>query len=102
MIVKNVTGYVSPGSCNYIMGPSGAGKTSLLNILASRVNLKSNASVGGTVVFNDTMPVNSETFNAFASYVEKDDLLFSYFTVRESLRFAARLKLKVDEFTQDR
>jgi len=92
--VKNVSGYALPGTTTYIMGPSGAGKTSLLNILASRVNMASNAKVSGTITFNDTMPVNETNFNNYGSYVEKDDLLFSYFTVREAIRFSARLKLK--------
>lgn len=56
----------------------------------------------GTITFNDELPVNEETFNLYGSYVEKEDLLFSYFTVREAIRFAARLKLKVDIATQDR
>lgn len=54
------------------------------------------------MTFNDEIPVNEETFNLYGSYVEKDDLLFNYFTVREAIRFAARLKLKVDYATQDR
>jgi len=32
----------------------------------------------------------------------QDDILFATHTVREALTFAARLKLKVSEFEQDR
>lgn len=101
-IVKNVSGYAPPGTTTYIMGPSGAGKTSLLNILASRVNMRSNAKVSGSITFNDTLPVDNANFNLYGSYVEKDDLLFSYFTVREAIRFSARLKLNIPEWQQDR
>jgi ABC-type multidrug transport system ATPase subunit len=32
----------------------------------------------------------------------QDDIIFSYFTVREALTFAARLKLKIPEDEQDK
>ena len=40
-------------------------------------------------------------FGRFANYVMQDDIIFRYFTVREALTFAARLKLKVSEQEQD-
>lgn len=79
------------------MGSSGAGKTSLLNILADRVSIRGNAQISGSIIFNDTIPVNKETFARYGSYVMQDDVLFSHFTVREALTFAARLKLKTSE-----
>lgn len=36
-IIKDATGYAMPGQTLFIMGASGAGKTSLLNILSERV-----------------------------------------------------------------
>jgi len=41
-----------------MLGSSGAGKTSLLNILADRVALINKATLSGTITFNDTIPVN--------------------------------------------
>jgi ABC-type multidrug transport system ATPase subunit len=35
-ILKDISGYCSPGSTLAIMGPSGAGKTTLLSILARK------------------------------------------------------------------
>jgi ABC-type multidrug transport system ATPase subunit len=84
------------------MGSSGAGKTSLLNILADRVSTKGNVKISGSITFNDTIAVNKEVFSRYGSYVQQDDVLFSHFTVREALTFAARLKLKTDEDAQDR
>ena len=37
-IIKDVSGYAMPGQTLYIMGASGAGKTSLLNILSDRIS----------------------------------------------------------------
>ena len=37
-IVKGVSGYAMPGQTLFIMGASGAGKTSLLNILSKRIS----------------------------------------------------------------
>lgn len=101
-IVKNVSGFAPPGQATYIMGSSGAGKTSLLNILADRVSTKGNVKISGSITFNDTIAVNKEVFSRYGSYVQQDDVLFSHFTVREALTFAARLKLKTDEDAQDR
>jgi ABC-type multidrug transport system ATPase subunit len=58
MIVKGCSGFASPGIATYIMGSSGAGKTSLLNILSDRVALINKATLSGTITFNDDIPVN--------------------------------------------
>ena len=39
-IIKGVSGYALPGESLYIMGASGAGKTSLLNMLSDRNSSK--------------------------------------------------------------
>ena len=75
------------------MGSSGAGKTSLLNILADRVTSATPTQLSGNVLFNDEVPVNKQSFQKYAAYVMQDDVLFATFTVREALTFAARLKL---------
>ena len=100
-IVNSASGFACPGQATFIMGSSGAGKTSLLNILADRVTSATQTSLSGNIVFNDEIPVNKDTFQRFAAYVMQDDVLFATFTVREALTFAARLKLKVSEAEQD-
>ena len=75
------------------MGSSGAGKTSLLNILSDRATARKGTSMSGKVLINDTTPLNQNVFGNIAGYVMQDDILFSYYSPREALRFAARLKL---------
>lgn len=100
-IVKSVSGFAPPGLATFIMGSSGAGKTSLLNILADRVTSATNTWLSGNILLNDEVPVNKETFQKYCGYVQQDDVLFSTFTVIEALTFAARLKLKTTEAEQD-
>ena len=83
------------------MGASGAGKTSLLNIIADRISLKTGCSLSGDLMFNDTMKINQKTFGTLGAYVMQDDILFQYFTVHEALKFAARLRLKDSHAVQD-
>lgn len=101
MIVKDCSGYAAPGIATYIMGSSGAGKTSLLNILADRVALINRAKLSGQVVFNDEIPINQDTYARYAAYVMQDDILFSHFTCLEALTFSARLRLTTPHPEQD-
>jgi ABC-type multidrug transport system ATPase subunit len=44
-------------------------------------------------MLNDSIPLNSKNFGKIASYVMQDDVLFEFFTPRQAITFAARLKL---------
>ena len=101
-VVNGCSGFCAPGQATYILGSSGAGKTSLLNILADRVALINKATLSGTITFNDIIPVNQETFARYGAYVMLDDVLFAHFTVVEALTFAARLKLRIPDEEQDK
>ncbi|KAI5793725.1 P-loop containing nucleoside triphosphate hydrolase protein [Peziza echinospora] len=83
------------GKLNVIMGPSGSGKSSLLNQMAKR--LKSSPFTRyistGSMKFNGALP-SDEVVRSLCSYVtQDDDALLSSLTVRETLRFAAGLRL---------
>lgn len=51
------------------MGASGAGKTSLLNVLAERFSKQSNIEVSGDIVVNDTLKLDDDNFGKMAAYV---------------------------------
>ena len=93
-ILEDVSGHVEPGEFLAIMGPSGSGKTSLLNVLAGRAPLAKGASLVGTITLGKS---GSERRHAdiarFSAYVEQHDALFELSTTRETLLFAARLRL---------
>mmetsp|Transcript_37699 Transcript_37699/g.27404 ORF Transcript_37699/g.27404 Transcript_37699/m.27404 type:complete len:88 (-) Transcript_37699:1473-1736(-) len=74
------------------MGASGAGKTSLFNIVSHRVRIDKNVHLTGKVMINDQI-ASKDSFAKCSGYVMQDDILFSHFTVKEALTFAARLKL---------
>ena len=58
------------------MGSSGAGKTSLLNMLSDRISLKNGQTVSGKITINDTLPLNQDVFGSVGAYVMQDDVLY--------------------------
>jgi len=84
-ILFPMSGHVAPGECLAIMGPSGAGKTSLLNILAQRTRAKGEVTVNGQNI--------GKSFRALSAFVQQDDVLMGTMTVRETLRYASLLRL---------
>lgn len=90
-ILKGITGSVSSGELMAIMGPSGAGKTSLLDVLAYRVKNKGpKGNLSGAVTIN-SHPLDHQIFSSLCSYVPQIDCLWSALTVRENLLYASRL-----------
>jgi ABC-type multidrug transport system ATPase subunit len=75
------------------MGSSGAGKTSLLNVLSDRASATRGNKLTGKVMINDDKPLSQDIFGSLAGYVMQDDILFHHYSPRQSLRFAARMKL---------
>jgi len=90
-ILDNVSGRLEPASLLAIMGPSGSGKSSLLNTLAGRVPITSGAKLEGEILINGNRPVSEMPL--ISAYVEQDEALFHLSTVRETFTFAARLRL---------
>ncbi|KAF6128467.1 ATP binding cassette subfamily G member 2 (Junior blood group) [Phyllostomus discolor] len=86
-ILTNVNGIMRPG-LNAILGPTGGGKSSLLDILAAR---KDPQGLSGDVLINgEPRPAN---FKCNSGYVVQDDVVMGTLTVRENLQFSAALRL---------
>eukprot|EP00347_Sterkiella_histriomuscorum_P004140 403361602 len=100
-IIKNCSGYALPGESTYIMGSSGAGKTSLLNLISDRIDQTKNNHIKRKVLINNSIELTHKNFGQFSSYVMQDDFLFYQFTPRQALRFAARMKLQESIEQQD-
>lgn len=88
-ILSNVNGYVEPGQMLAVMGPSGAGKSSLLDIL-SRKHKRGIAS--GRILINGASPTRRQ-FKRMTGFVDQDDSLMGTLTVRETLTYAALMRL---------
>ncbi|KAK0187348.1 P-loop containing nucleoside triphosphate hydrolase protein [Armillaria mellea] len=94
-ILQGITSCFEAGKVNVILGPSGSGKSSLLNLMAQRLQstLQTTYVAGGTMTLNG-VPAKPEVMNTLCSYVTQDDsALLPYLTVRETLQFAASLRL---------
>uniref|UniRef100_A0A7S2SQZ2 ABC transporter domain-containing protein n=1 Tax=Mucochytrium quahogii TaxID=96639 RepID=A0A7S2SQZ2_9STRA len=85
-ILQPNCGVVKPGQLLAVMGPSGSGKTTLLDALANRMR---SSKLGGKVLFNGRELKDKER-SAIVSYVPQEDSLMGQFTVRETIRYAAR------------
>lgn len=94
-ILNPVSATFQAGVLNVIMGPSGSGKTSLLNSMALRLHntMGTKYIPSGKLTFNSAVP-SSSVVKSVCSYVcQDDDALLPSLTVRETLRFAAGLRL---------
>jgi len=94
-VLKSVSTRFQAGELNVILGPSGSGKSSLLNTMARRLHssLLARYRTSGKMLFNGVQPTDKEV-RSLCSYVTQDDgALLPYLTVQETLRFAADLRL---------
>jgi len=96
-ILDNVHGEVPQGYITAIMGPSGAGKTSLLNILAGRTKTNNLLQVDTDVRLNNFSvdPTKMDVRKQIA-FVAQDDSLNPTATPREAIRFSAKMRLPKD------
>ncbi|GAB4813264.1 hypothetical protein N2152v2_000310 [Parachlorella kessleri] len=88
-ILQDMSAVVPPGRLVAVMGPTGCGKTSLVNALAGR--LPAGGTLEGEVLVNGRP--RGRGFRSLTGYVLQDDLLFANLTVRESFDFASRMRL---------
>lgn len=86
-ILDCVDGWVKPGTLTALMGVTGAGKTSLLDVLADRVIM---GVITGDMLVDGRS--RDHSFQRKTGYVQQQDLHLETSTVREALVFSALLR----------
>jgi ABC-type multidrug transport system ATPase subunit len=86
-ILQEVTGTMPRGSCWGVMGGSGAGKSTFLNVLMGKLH-----ATGGTIKINGHSKDMSK-YKKLVGYVPQDDIVFPELTVRENILHSARIRL---------
>jgi len=97
-ILTDVSGYAKSGECLAIIGGSGAGKSSLLNILADKFEKGKKARFSGEVKLNDHV-MDFEKFKKIIGFVMQSDIFMEHIKVNEYLRFA--IDMRYDNLTKE-
>ncbi|KAG8888726.1 hypothetical protein FRB98_006983 [Tulasnella sp. 332] len=98
-IVREVSATCANGEMLVIIGASGSGKTTVLNAIVGRLaNLPiDNGSVfyspSSAISAADRTPLSARTIKQRIGFVKQQDTLLEHLTVRETLMFAAALRL---------
>lgn len=88
-LLRDVSGAFRPGVLTALVGVTGAGKTTLMDVLAGRKTggyIEGNISISG-------YPKNQATFARISGYCEQNDIHSPNITVYESIVFSAWLRL---------
>jgi ABC-type multidrug transport system ATPase subunit len=88
-ILSGISGAVHPGELMAIMGASGAGKTTFLDILAR----KNKVGVTSGDFYLNGEKIRNEEFKSVIGFVDQDDTLLPTLTVHETILDSALLRL---------
>lgn len=88
-LLRDVSGAFRPGVLTALVGVSGAGKTTLMDVLAGR---KTGGYIEGSISISG-YPKKQATFARISGYCEQTDIHSPQVTVYESLVFSAWLRL---------
>ncbi|KAJ3308985.1 hypothetical protein HDU76_003758, partial [Blyttiomyces sp. JEL0837] len=86
-ILEGVSGEIKAGRMTAIIGPSGAGKTTFMNVLMGKISR-----TGGEILVNGA-PAELHRFRKLIGYVPQEDIMLRELTVREVLTYSARIRL---------
>jgi len=89
-IVDNISLVINPQEFVGLIGPSGAGKTSLMLMMNGVVK----PTEGDVYINGQSLFANLNSFKGQIGYVPQDDIIHRELTVRESLQYTALLRLK--------
>ncbi len=91
-LIEAVSLTIFPSELVGLMGPSGAGKTTLMNALNGYTT-----PAAGAVLFNgQNLYAAYDQFRGHIGYVPQDDIMHGNLTVRQALYYTARLRLPAD------
>lgn len=88
-LLKDITGAFRPGILTALMGVSGAGKTTLMDVLSGR---KTGGTIEGDIRIGG-YPKVQKTFARISGYCEQTDIHSPLISVEESVRYSAWLRL---------
>uniref|UniRef100_A0A4W5M0M3 ABC transporter domain-containing protein n=1 Tax=Hucho hucho TaxID=62062 RepID=A0A4W5M0M3_9TELE len=88
-LLRGIHGCFEPGTLTALMGSSGAGKTTLMDVIAGR---KTAGVIDGDLVVNGH-PMDRKTFNNLMGYCEQFDNYEETATVLETFQFCAALRM---------
>lgn len=91
-LLKGITGYALPGSVTALMGASGAGKTTLMDVIAGR---KTGGKISGQILMNG-YDATDLVIRRATGYCEQVDIHLESTTFREALMFSAFLRQSSD------
>lgn len=86
-ILQNVTGSIEAGSLTAVMGGSGAGKSTFVNVLMGKT-----LNTDGHVSINN-IPGRISKYKKLIGYVPQDDVVLPELTVYENILHSARIRL---------
>ena len=78
-----------------LYGPPGCGKTLLIRIIAGRPLDHTQFEVTGMITLNEGKYHRSGEWHRKVAFIQRNDKLYPRLTVRESVLFAARLKIRI-------
>ncbi|KDN59896.1 hypothetical protein CSUB01_10867 [Colletotrichum sublineola] len=94
-ILQNVTGSIDRGTLTAVMGGSGAGKSTFVNVLMGKTK-----NTGGTVAVNSS-PDKMKRYKKVIGYVPQDDIVLPELTVYENIVHSAKVRLPQTWSTAD-
>ncbi|KAJ3100293.1 hypothetical protein HDU96_010381, partial [Phlyctochytrium bullatum] len=87
IVLEGVSGQIHSGRMTAIMGPSGAGKTTFMNVLMGKV-----PGITGELKINGVVEEMGR-FKRLIGYVPQDDVMLQELTVREVIAHSGRCRL---------
>ncbi|KAM0788368.1 hypothetical protein ACM66B_001508 [Microbotryomycetes sp. NB124-2] len=98
LVLDSVSGSVEPGQVMAVIGASGAGKSTFLDLLARK---RKQGTVSGDILVNGSK-VSEAEYRRAIGFVDQEDTLMSTLTVYETVLYSALLRLPRDMSFDDK